>query len=90
MAALRSPLPRRGVHGLGQRLTGSDAEPANDFYSEWISLHMELVLGPFVQYVCAVVDEIPASVVMGISVVGERTLRYEIKFWDMVYSGESW
>jgi|TARA_B100000959_G_scaffold286684_1_gene366502 hypothetical protein len=51
---------------------------------------MELVLGPFVQFVCAVVDEIPASVVMGISVVGERTLRYEIKFWDMVYSGESW
>ncbi|MCH7906963.1 MAG: TenA family protein [Chloroflexi bacterium] len=74
----------------GQRLADSGAEPANEFYREWIVLHTEKSLGPFVRFVDGVVDDAPAAAVSRLSTVFERALRYEIKFWDMAYSGESW
>ncbi len=74
----------------GQRLSDSGIEPANEFYREWISLHTEEVLGPFVRFVGGVVDAAPAAASSRLSSVFERTLRYEIKFWEMAYTGESW
>lgn len=74
----------------GQRLSDSGAEPASDFYREWIALHTEDVLGPFVYFVDGVVNAATDTAMNRLSTVFERTLRYEIKFWDMGYSGESW
>ena len=74
----------------GQRLSDSGAEPASDFYREWIALHTEDVLGHFVHFVDGVVNAATDTAMNRLSTVFERTLRYEIKFWDMGYSGESW
>jgi len=74
----------------GQRLADAGSEPANDFYAEWITLHTEQVLGPFVQFVEKVVDAVPESGLERLSNVFKRTLQYENRFWDMAYSGETW
>ena len=74
----------------GQRLTDAGAAPGNDFYREWIRLHTQEVLGPFVEYVEAVVNAASDDVADRLSTVFERCLRYEVKFWDMAFEGESW
>lgn len=73
-----------------QRLADTGSEPENEFYGEWIALHTEQILGPFVQFVGRVVDAVPESDFKILSNVFERTPQYEIRFWDMAYSGETW
>ena len=74
----------------GQRLADAGSEPENEFYGEWITLHTEQVLGPFVQFAGRVVDAVPESGLKRLSNVFERTLQYENRFWNMAYSGETW
>jgi len=74
----------------GQHLADAGSELGNDFYGEWITLHREVVLGPFVRFVESVVDAVPESGLKRLSNVFKRTLQYENRFWNMAYSGETW
>ena len=80
----------------GERLRREGADPAGQggelaqFYKRWIDLHTEQVLGGIVRFFGDVVDGAPAAELHGLQKVFERTLRYEVAFWDMAYYGEQW
>ncbi|MBI4306393.1 MAG: TenA family protein [Chloroflexi bacterium] len=73
------------------RLRAAGARPGVPIYEEWIEIHEERALGPFVGFFRRVVDS------AAISRTGRRrldrvfgtALRYELDFWDMAYRGEA-
>lgn len=75
---------------LGGADPASSGSPLGEFYQGWIDLHTEDVLGDIVGFLGGVVDRAADSELPRLSRVFERALRYEIAFWDMSYSGESW
>ena len=72
----------------GERLNGEGARPENPFYREWIEIHTAATLGPFVAFLTNVVDGAPESLSADIAVAFEKTLTYEVGFWDMAYEAE--
>ena len=72
------------------RLQSEGASPGVPAYRQWIDIHGEEALGPFVSFLQGVVDATPAPLIESLGPVFERTLQYEVRFWDMAYSGESW
>lgn len=80
----------------GERLRTAGADPAasgselGEFYQSWIDLHTEEVLGDIVRFLGGVVDRAEPAETPGLTTVFERSLQYEIAFWNMSYSGEQW
>ncbi len=80
----------------GERLRKAGADPAanglelGEFYQDWIDLHTENALGDIVRFLGGVVDDAEAAETARLTAVFERSLRYEIAFWNMSYSGEQW
>ena len=72
----------------GERLDREGARPENPLYREWIEIHTAAILGPFVGFLTDVVDRAPESLSAGIAGVFERTLAYEVGFWEMAYGEE--
>lgn len=72
----------------GERLNGRGAAPQNDLYREWIEIHTAATLGPFVAFLTKVVDDAPESLSARIAGTFEKTLTYEIAFWEMAYAEE--
>lgn len=80
----------------GERLKNASKGPVingtqlEDFYKGWIELHGKDVLGNFVKSMEQIVNSVPRNRYSDLAEVFERTLKYEIAFWDMSYSGENW
>ena len=75
-----------------ERLRAEGASPGVAAYQEWIDIHSEEALGPFVSFLRGIVDEGPDddATLAGLETAFETSLRYEIRFWEMGYHGESW
>ena len=75
-----------------ERLRKARASPGIPVYQEWIDIHTEEALGPFVRFLKGAVDSGPEDedTRARLERPFETALRYEIRFWDMGYYGESW
>ena len=90
-------LVTEGVYlAWGDRLRASGANPASGgsdlgkFYQGWIDLHTDEALGPIVRYLASVADQAESHELPRLDSIFERSLQYEVAFWDMAYEGESW
>lgn len=74
------------------RLQAGKASPEDPIYREWIEIHSEKALGPFVRFLQGVVDAGPddPEATDRMSEAFETALRHEVKFWEMAYHGETW
>lgn len=75
-----------------ERLRQGGARPDVPAYQEWIDIHNEEALGPFVRFLKAAVDSGPvdSSMETRLGEIFESALRYELRFWEMAYHRESW
>ena len=69
-------------------LRSKHVSPRVHAYREWIDIHTDEALGPHVKFFRSVVDAGPADEKVETAFV--MALRYEIRFWDMAYEGETW
>ncbi len=75
-----------------ERLRQDGATPDVPAYQEWIDIHSEEALGPFVRFLQNAVDtglDDPGAETR-LGGIFESALRYELRFWEMAYRGESW
>ena len=75
-----------------ERLRKANASPGVPAYQEWIDIHTEEALGPFVRFLEAAVDTGPddPDSETRLGEVFQSALRHELRFWEMAYHGESW
>ena len=75
-----------------ERLRQDGARPDVPAYQEWIDIHAEEALGPFVRFLEAAVDTglVDPETETRLGEIFESALRHELKFWEMAYRGESW
>lgn len=75
----------------GERLLTAGNLPEHPLYREWIELHGPAVLGEFVNWI--------GDYLAQVNLAGQRThiehlfhtaLRYEYRFWEAAYHGETW
>jgi len=72
------------------RLRRADAHPSVPIYAEWIKIHDEPALGPFVNFLTSVVDGEVLDDLSELRSPFERALRYELAMWDMAYDDAKW
>ena len=72
------------------RLRRAGAHPCVPIYAEWIEIHDEPALGPFVNFLSSVVDGEALDDLSELKSPFERALRYELAMWDMAYDAEKW
>ncbi|MBI4220944.1 MAG: TenA family protein [Chloroflexi bacterium] len=72
------------------RLKTAGARPKVPLYEEWINIHDEKALGPFVAFLKGVVDRAHPSDAARrrLDQIFATTVQYELDFWDMAYRGE--
>ncbi len=61
-----------------------------ELYRGWIDLHTEDALGPIVGFLTSIVDQAAPVEIPRLEMIFERSLKYEIAFWNMAYEGEKW
>jgi len=75
----------------GTRLIEAGKVPEQEVYREWISLHGPETLSRFVEWTQSRLDSEDFSLDrIRLEGIFLTALRYELLFWDAVYSGESW
>ncbi len=78
------------------RLTAENARPADSghplggLYQEWIDIHADEALGPFVRSLESQVNGASPGELPGLQVIFNQVARYEAAFWEMAYRGEEW
>lgn len=75
-----------------ERLRQDGARPDVPAYQEWIDIHNEEALGPFVKFLQTAVNAGPddPGTETRLGEIFQTALRYELRFWEMAYRGESW
>jgi thiaminase/transcriptional activator TenA len=70
------------------RLRSQGARPGVPVYEEWIQIHGQETLGPFVGFLKGVVDSAAVGALGKRRFAGifETALGYEVAFWDMAFS----
>ncbi len=78
------------------RLDGAGARPADSghplggIYQEWIDIHTDESLGPFVRYLASQVNASSGLRTGHFQIIFNQVARYEFAFWEMAYTGEDW
>ena len=78
------------------RLDNENACPADSgsplgaIFQQWIDIHTDASLGPFVRFLASRVNAESPSKAGGFQVVFNQVARYETAFWNMAYDGEEW
>ena len=73
----------------GARPADSD-NPLGGIYQEWVDIHTDASLGPFVRFLASQVNSASPSRIGDFQVIFDQVARYEFAFWEMAYSGENW
>lgn len=71
-----------------KRLRSQGAKPGLPVYEEWIQIHGQEALGPFVGFLKSIVDSASVGETGRKRFTGifETALGYEVAFWDMAYA----
>ena len=78
------------------RLDRANARPADSghplggMYQQWIDIHTDASLGPFVRFLASQVNAASPSRLAEFQVIFNQVARYEFAFWEMAYAGEDW
>ncbi len=79
-----------------ERLKASNARPADSgsplggLYQEWIDIHTDESLGPFVRFLESRTNLASPAQLPALQNIFDQTARYEFAFWEMAYNGEQW
>ncbi len=77
------------LDGAGVR-PGDSGHPLGGIYQEWIDIHTDASLGPFVRFLASQVNASGESRTERFQVIFDQVARYEFAFWEMAYTGEDW
>ena len=69
---------------------GDSGTPLCGIYQQWVDIHTDSSLGPFVRFLASQVNSASPAQRRGRQVIFDQVARYEIAFWDMAYAGEEW
>ena len=69
---------------------GDSGYPLGGIYQQWVDIHTDSSLGPFVRFLASQVNSASPSRSPGFQVIFDQVARYEIAFWEMAYAGEDW
>ena len=64
--------------------------PLGGIYQQWIEIHTDASLGPFVRFLASQVNAASPSRTDNFQVIFNQVARYEFAFWEMAYAGEEW
>ncbi len=74
----------------GTRLLEAGKRPRSPIYRQWIELHGPAVLGDLVTWMAGHLDRADLGRRARIERLFLTALRYEYRFWEAAYRGESW
>ena len=69
---------------------GESGHPLGGIYQEWVDIHTDASLGPFVRFLASQLNASSELQAERLQVIFNQVARYEFAFWEMAYSGEDW